>query len=393
VLFRSEGLHRAHRAGLGLLRAGRALRGGAAVDAPAAALELAEALAALRRHGPAAAGEARRAYHPVGALRLWGLCCEPVVGPDGAENGLLTWMIDAQGRLCATADLRPGPATRAAAVYGQGVQLGGSALSHAALSRAGLFVRDARRSDDGRLGAGQGTAAVRADGAPWLEGPAGPRFALDPAAQAEAEPGGLLFVHLEVLGVDGDQPLGRLRGGAEVELEPPPTAAGRENLHQLLRAPGLCLPTIGRARPGPRPRLRLLAVSAGPALGWPAAWEGRVNLGWERLQSAHLGAVAAAPRALDRAPPPPDPLAAVRVRLAALVEQGIGALPPSAVGALQAEARALRAAGLPTVADALLAVLRARFDPAEPLARTLRRLALAEAAALARTAALGAGAP
>jgi hypothetical protein len=90
------------------------------------------------------------------------------------------------------------------------VQLEGLSMSHQELCRGGLFVRDASVSDDGRVSSGRGSAAVRAAGASWREGPAGGRFDVPADLQLRqareddaAEP--LLFLRGRVVGTDAAQ--------------------------------------------------------------------------------------------------------------------------------------------------------------------------------------------
>ncbi|MFB4197787.1 hypothetical protein, partial [Streptomyces carpaticus] len=229
ALLQAELLHAAHTARLaGLyrpaalavaavngLRAARAADPGHRLaDLTSTVQELLLVCHALRRPpapgGPdpaALRGTARRPYTPGGSLRLYGLCCEPVLARSG-HAGVVTWTVDADGGLFALTDVAPGGAARAAGAARRTVRLGDAACTHQELARGGLIVSGATVSPDRRLGTGRGVRAVRARGVPWHEEPAATlwRTPLDQQiarALDTAEPGSaakLIFTDLTVLG-------------------------------------------------------------------------------------------------------------------------------------------------------------------------------------------------
>ncbi|MCG6495868.1 hypothetical protein [Kitasatospora sp. A2-31] len=287
-------------------------------------------------------GSARQAYHEAGGLRLYGLFTEPVL--TATHAGVLTWAMDAGGRLSTVAEVMPHADATAAAPQAVGaanrvVRLGDAMLGHAEFGRAGLAVQGATRSANGRLGAGAAVRAVRAAGAAWTAEPLAALWAEPPAAQVEralsaavvpyeSRPAGsdLLFLDVTLLGAAPYGPTGVPQlladcgGGLVVALRAAhdhPGLAFRGNLALLATAPGLRLRVIGRLERAARPELHLLAVGTPPgapqpgdprpgdpqrddrapdepALALNAARSGRVNLGLERLQTADL--VLPAPR-------------------------------------------------------------------------------------------------
>ncbi|MFF2042595.1 hypothetical protein ACFVVX_19415 [Kitasatospora sp. NPDC058170] len=324
-------------------------------------LDLTAALTAAQASTPATAlsvehsdlaelrGVARQAYQEAGGLRLYGLFAEPVLTVTHA--GVLTWAVDATGRLSTVAEVMPHADATAAAPQAVGagnraVRLGDASLSHRAFSRAGLAVQGATRSANGRLGAGASVRAVRAAGAGWTAEPLAALWAEPVAAQVdralaaaalpyESRPAGsdLLFLDVTLLGTAPSGPGGAQRlladcGGRVVALLPGhehPGLAYRGNLALLATGPGLRLRVIGRLERAARPELRLLAIGdmpepsdlpelpgipgspeapgapgapgspeapeavpTAPALALPADRAGRVNLGLERLQTADL---------------------------------------------------------------------------------------------------------
>ncbi|MET9612574.1 hypothetical protein [Kitasatospora indigofera] len=280
-------------------------------------------------------GTARQAYQEAGGLRLYGLFAEPVL--TATHAGVLSWAVDASGRLSTVAEITPHTdaatgAPQALAAGGRAVRLGDTMLSHREFTRAGLSVQGATRSASGRLGAGAKVRAVRAAGAAWTDEPLARLWAEPLHAQIaralawaalpyDGRPAGgdLLFLDVTLAGTatHGDTAAPQLLArceGLTVALRPAhdhPGLAHRANLALLAGRPGLRLRVIGRLERAARPELRLLAV--GPAapehpsggdlaqcgdvaqsgdlpLALAADRAGRVNLGLERLQRADLPA-------------------------------------------------------------------------------------------------------
>jgi hypothetical protein len=360
---------------------------------------------ALRAAGPVQAswvGSARRAYEPVPPLRLTGLCSEPVVSAAGFA-GVVTYLLDTQGRLWTVGNVAPGSPQRCAAAYREPVQVGDVAHPHVALGRTGLHVRGAAGSADGRLSAGRGAAAVRATGAPWDREPPARLWAEPLAAQldrawAAAGAAGrpvappragsdLLFLRCRVAGVredalvlDGGEGVGELEGVAPNDHAELPY---RVNLRLLGCAPGLTLLVVGRVLPT-RPRsLALLAagpLAAGggeglPTLRLPAAWGGRVNLGLDALQRAYLAGALPQPAARaagSGTDPERDPLEALLRRVRRAVAGGRATLAEAAWSGVTADEAALARRQLAAGARVLGALRRSAASRAAGTARERR---------------------
>ncbi len=316
-------------------------------------------------------GVARRAFVAAGSMRLHGVACEPIAAATG-HGGVSTLLVDAQGRLSTIADVRPGGGPeRARAAYDAAAQIGDAALPHRELARHGLFVQHATRSEDGRLGAGEGVRAVRAGRGSWDDAPIAARFAEPVARQLAApEPGGWWFLVVTVHGVDGGALVARVDGLRDpVRIVAPSDhreLAFVDNLRTLARAPGLRLRLV--ARPTARPRT-LAALAVGPAPGearlrLPPDWAGRVSLGYDRLQGVHVDGLA--PREVEveeteRAIA--DPLAPLRRRVERAVLGGRDTLPGAAGGLIARERAALRQHHLRVGAEVLDELYRAARAP------------------------------
>ncbi|MEV7353435.1 hypothetical protein [Kitasatospora sp. NPDC091276] len=427
---RLAGLYRPAAAAVAVVTRVRAARSGAPdhrlADLVAGLRELLDLTTALSTGcGPVAElrGTARQAYGEEGGLRLYGLFAEPVL--TATHAGVVSWAVDAGGRLSTVAEVMPHGDVAAAAPQAVGagnrtVRLGEAPLSHREFSRAGLAVQGATRSAAGRLGAGASVRAVRAAGAAWTAEPVAALWAEPAAAQVaralaaeplpyEGRPAGsdLLFLDVTLLGPapagPGGAPrlLARCEGGADGGLvvglctgHEHPGLAFRANLALLATAPGLRLRVIGRLERSDRPELRLLAIGTPsepstvpevpglPSLAVPADRADRVNLGLERLQTADLrtadlrtaGQRTAAPA--DAAPadagpgfpaglpseaPYGPPVHVLGRRVEQAVTTGRHALAPSAATAA-ADGSLLRAAGLVTAAELLDALRAAAAD-------------------------------
>lgn len=331
-------------------------------------------------------GTGRRTSEPVGTLRLYGLCTEPIVAATG-HAGVATLLCDAESRLWTVSDVRPGGPARARATYEAAIAIGGATLSHGELGRAGLFAQDATASDDGRLGTGEGVRAVRAGPSAWSD--PGPRALFDrPIAGQLDGDASWLFVRGHVLGIERDAVLLKTELEAPVRLVPPSDHAElsfRDNLRLLGRAPGLPLQAIGRVQPGAR---AVGAVAVGPwdappeadavpvpRLVLPAEWSGRCNLAFDRMVSAHVERIGR--EAFELELPEEERRHALdpfRRRVARLALGGRGTLPGDARGAVEREMAGLRAALMPEAACAL-----GRLAEASAAARTAGGDALATA--------------
>ncbi|GAA1340695.1 hypothetical protein GCM10009660_26190 [Catellatospora bangladeshensis] len=219
---RVAGLHRAAAGGLRVAAALAAARAGdSTFDREVLTAELVDLLLLchdLRTADRATAelrGTARREYRPVGALRLYGLCTEPVVTTSG-YGGVVTHLVDDSGALWTVPAIMPGGAERVAVADGP-VAIGESGLTQRRLGREGLLLSGGTASPDHRLGAGKAVRAVAAPGAPW-DAPPFTRLWAQPlgdqvarAFEAATRPDGhrpagadLLFVEGVVLGPAGN---------------------------------------------------------------------------------------------------------------------------------------------------------------------------------------------
>ncbi|MCX5380068.1 hypothetical protein [Streptomyces sp. NBC_00091] len=339
---RLAGLPRAEAAALRVVRGLRAARERSAAqrltDLAAAFSELLRtaALSASGSGGPGVTGSGRRAYGAGGSLHVLGLCREPVLTATGYA-GVVTHLLGTDGARYSLSDVRPGGLARARGAGAASVALGGAALDHAGLARAGLRIVGAAVSADGRLGAGRGVRAVPAPGAAWDEEPLAALFAR-PAAEAVRESlaqdtgPGLLGCDVQVVGAAGehllvrearaDAPLLRLR-----PAHPHPELAHTANLRRLAGCPGLAVRVLGRPDPDRAATLSPLAVGPVPGAAYtlrlPPEWRGRADLGYDRLQGGHFPD-GAAPGPVAAPAPGPDPLADSPLwRVRRLLETGV----------------------------------------------------------------------
>lgn len=393
---RLAGLHRAEAAALGAVRG---LRGARArhdthrlADLAAALRELllVAGLLAAGDPDPALIGTARRSYRPGGSLRVHGLCREPVISATGYA-GVVTHLLDEDGRWFSVADVKPGGPARARGAATAPVALGAAALDHSQLARGALLVAGATVSPDGRLGSGKGVRATPLTGLSWSSGPAAALFArpaaeavadlLSPAAERNGRTRELLGCDVLVIGASGDQLLVREANtpggrGPLIRLIPAdghPDLAHTANLRQLASRPGLRIRVLGRLDPDRAATLRPLAVGPVPdgeaTLRLPAQWLGRADLGYDRLQVSHLPSrqecpppQTAAGLDLDLDPLADSPLWRVRRLVELAVAGGRRAVAePARDGDLNRDGAALRRTGFHAAAD-LTAALTAEAD-------------------------------
>lgn len=393
---RLAGLHRAEAAALRVVRGLRAAR--AREDGH----RLADLVTALRElllithrltavdPDPALVGTARRSYRPGGALKVFGVCQEPVISATG-YGGVVTHLVAEDGRWFSVADVKPGGPARARAAATAPVALGSGALDHARLARGGLLISGATISPEGRLGSGKGVRATPVAGLPWTSGPPGALFgrplrevvaarlatvaeASDDAARAP------IGCDLVMVGAAGDRLLARelLPGAPEdgpliclLPANSHPDLAHTANFAQLAARPGIRIRVIGRLDPDRAATLRPLAV--GPVsdteatLRLPTDWLDRADLGYDRLQGAHFPPPDALPPVPEPAHDQADPLAGSPLwRMRRLVELAVAGgrravAEPARDGDRQGSAAALRRGGLATMAD-LATALTAEAD-------------------------------
>lgn len=306
---------------------------------------------------PTLLGTARRVYHASGGLRLVGWLSEPVL-TRGGHAGVVTHLVDAQGRRWTLPAVRPGGIEQVHQSWEGGTGLGDLALSHRELARSGCMVQDATAAGDGRLGAGMTVKAVSTPGAGWDQPPLAEQFSRPLAAQVAAA-----FAALDdpAATPSGDQLIavaGRLAGGDEqalhllvdpgvhLRLEPPswdPRLAYAANLDRLAAAQGARLRVVGRLQPNRPGTLEALALGPAPldgdavTLRLPAAFAGRLLLGLEHLPGGGLPPAIGMPTA----PSVTDPWAAPARRLEQVLAGGRAAIAGAAAGAIEREADAL----------------------------------------------------
>ncbi|MET9247425.1 SWIM zinc finger family protein [Nonomuraea sp. NPDC003709] len=341
---------------------------------------------------PALAGTVRRNYQPGGSLKVYGVFREPVISATG-YGGVVTHVVAEDGHWYSVADVKPGGSARARGAATAPVAIGPAMLNHSQLSRAGLLIVGATVSPDGRLGAGKGVRATPVSGMPWTEGPMAALFARPLAEAAGARLSGHAWSEsdtaeqarepvgcdLVIVGAAGDHVLARavlpdsggdVRGhGPLIRLVPAshhPELAHVDNLRRLASRPGLLVRVVGRVEPDRVATLLPLAVGPVPGteatLRLPPEWQGHADLGYDRLQGAHLP-----PQ--DACPPPPagdevDPVAGAPLwRVRRLVELAVsGGRRAVAESARNGESYAqLRSAGFQAAAD-LVTGLTAEAD-------------------------------
>ncbi|MET9900744.1 hypothetical protein [Streptomyces sp. NPDC006446] len=401
---RLAGLHRAEAAALRVVRGLRGARarhdGHRLADLVTNVRELLLTTVLLAAADPEQAliGTARRAYRPGGSLRVHGVCREPVIAATG-YGGVVTHLISEDGRWFSVADVKPGGPARAQGAATATVALGSGSLDHAQLARGGLLISGATVSSDGRLGSGKGVRATPVAGQSWTSGPlaalftrplaeaVAERLAVAPGAdpeQAEQAARELVGCDLVLVGTAGEQLIAREltpgqpdAEGLLIRLSPSnghPGLAHTANFRRLASRPGLRLRVIGRLDPDRAATLRPLAVAPLPdteaTLRLPVGWHGRADLGYDRLEGAHLPPLddmPAAPVLDGLSDVPADPLTEAPLwRLRRLIEVAVSGgrravAEPARDGDRSGAGAALRRSGFHTAAD-LAADLTAEAD-------------------------------
>ena len=377
---RLVGLHRLARAGLRTVQRVRDLRD-ASPSLPLSSLviDVLDLLATGRTIASqtdvdvAHLGRARQAYAPLGALSVHGLCSEAIASSDGYA-GVVSHVVDGDGRLWSVADVRGGGGSRIAGAYVGPIGLG-SSITHRELARSRLLIQGATGSREGRLGSGAKVRAVTGGASSWNDEAVARLFRTPVAEQLDrvwtvvdpidrrprsAEP--LLCARGQVLGASDDalwlgltddEPADPLVVRAVTSGD-----TGTDNLRALAQAPGMPIRMVGRIDPGRARTIRLLAV--GPAedddaavrLTLPDEWGTVCNIGLDRLQRAAIHGVAPQAHRIEETPAP-DPFVALRRRLERVVMGGRGTLSSGVAVEVQREAQRLRQRMCPTGADLL----------------------------------------
>lgn len=265
---------------------------------------------------PTFVGTARRRYDVQGSLRLYGLCTVPVVAETGYA-GVVTYLVDRDGRMWTVTDLMPGGPERVPVAANGPVALGEAALSHRELGRAGLVVSGATASDTGTLGAGAAVRAVRAAGAAWTDEPLAalwgeplatqvPRAFRALALPATDRPAGtdLLFLSGTLHGgtlATGD--------GTVVTLGVPSDHPGlpyRQNLAVLAARPATHVRLVGRPDPARPLHVHPLALSGA---------ELTADLGLDRLRGKEIPPSESPSEPAPTTPPTTPPTADLALHL------------------------------------------------------------------------------
>ncbi len=262
-------------------------------------------------------GTNRREYGALAISRLHGWFAEPILTRSGYA-GVCIHLLAPDGSMHQITEVRTGDADLVVQAYHVGIELGATTLQGSDLCRKSLIVQNLSAAADGRLSKGKKTRwAVQGD-ADFDDGVALRRFVQPPCQQleqvfraandpADGRRGGwdLIAFEAEVLGAFGPALLAKVD-----RLERPwrlriaiddPGLAFRDNLTLLTRCPGLRLRCVGRLRMETAGEVELLAIgppgseslredgeTPAPRLQLPNQWQGRCNLGIDRLQRHHI---------------------------------------------------------------------------------------------------------
>ncbi len=352
-----------------------------------AALETASELRRNDRVPIWVAGITRRTFEPADCSKLAGWFAEPVLTRSG-YTGICVYFLDDGQNVYHLSEVKPSDANLVASVYRGGIALGSLTLSGRELCRQRLHVLKPTVSLDGRLGRGQATRWQTTGSSPFHDESWHGRFAAPIATQldavfamaqipvdARAAGWNLISFDAIVLGAQGGALLVHVQGcerpwHLEIALDEPELPF-RENLEMLAQAPGLALRCVGRCRLDQAGHVDALAIGepssciapdddgkgdSQPRLCLPTEWEGRCNLGLDRLQRHHIA------HAYPQRDPPEVVAAAARSddglyeinRYLQVVTLG-GCRALTAIGAQpsQRSRRTIAAGGYPTGADLL----------------------------------------
>ncbi|MEM9187201.1 MAG: hypothetical protein AAGB00_11970 [Planctomycetota bacterium] len=396
---RAEGMHRLAGIAIRVIEGARRHRDRAA-DADTDQLTddvsaLLETALRVRRGPPLPAfwvGTARREFFPVQPRTLHGLFAEPIITASGYA-GAAAYFLGEDGAVYSVSEARPGDAQLARDAYGGGIEFGPIVQPAMRLARGRYRGAELTASHDGRLGRGKAARVVERGDSDWGSEPVRARFEQPLADQshrfytlaaqpADARPAGwdLVFFRGVVLGAAGPnllvQPSGGQRPLRLAVANESDEASFRENLRLLSHAPGLRLDVIGRGVVGEPGALQPLAIghasdaadgqpeAAGepPRLELPRAWRGRVNLGFDKLDSRHFSRSRSAEVVLtpepDERPAGVEPLAAYRRRLNAFLIAGSATQLAAGLSTVGAEVGRLHQHGYETGAALLDGLLR-----------------------------------
>jgi hypothetical protein len=293
-----------------------------------------------------AVGVARRAYEPIGDLRLHGIFCEPVRAATG-HAGAVTYLADAGGRIWVVADIKPADPAAAVSAAHASVELGEVRLSHHDLARGGLLAVNAQASATGRLSHGRARQAVSVPGAGWFHTPLNALWQVGLAAQverwltaaalpAQERPAShdLAFVDGTIVGAD--------RRGLLLSTEHAGTLAVTAALEDPALPHVTNLRLLATHAAGHPVRLagRFIGTRRVAGLAFAAHWlpsrhGGHADLGTERLTRADMPGAQPVPPSPAAEPPAPAPLHLLRHQLERVVSAGRPALLTGVAGDAQ----------------------------------------------------------
>lgn len=115
-------------------------------------------------------GVGRRVYYDAGSLKLHGVVTE-AIGGDGGYGGCVTYLLDEEGMFSTLSTVHPQEMGGAKQAWKTAVSVGDIVASHEELCRKQVFVQNATRSADGRLGAGKKVKAVIGKDVSFESGP------------------------------------------------------------------------------------------------------------------------------------------------------------------------------------------------------------------------------
>ncbi len=351
-----------------------------------AALETASELRRNDRVPVWVAGITRRIFEPADCSKLAGWFAEPVLTRSG-YTGICVYFLDDDHNVYHLSEVKPSDASLVANVYRGGITLGSLTLSGRELCRQRLHLLKPTVSLDGRLGRGQATRWQTTGSSPFHDKSWHGRFAdpiatqIDEVFAAAQIPVGartagwnLISFDAVVLGARGSALLVRVQGSEhpwhlDIALDEPELPF-RENLEMLAHTPGLALRCVGRCRLDQAGHVDALAIGepsrcfapddsdggSQPRLCLPAEWEGRCNLGLDRLQRHHIASAHPrpdSPEVVANTACSDDGLYEINRHLQVVTLGGCRSL--AAIGAQpsQRSRRTIAANGYPTGADLL----------------------------------------
>jgi hypothetical protein len=251
----------------------------------------------------------RRQYVEGGGMRLLALGCEPVVAASGFA-GVVTYLVDADQNTFHLSEVTPGGVSQVRAKYATAVRVGDTTITHESLSRRGLVISGATAAADGRLGAGQGVKAaplalttsavdevsqsvcsaerLRFESIRALLNPSRPTVHVVRVVVLAVEHNSL---RCGLIDIDSDgQPEQSRFDVRVVAAGTHPSLPGLSNLRLLGRGVGHEFIMVCSIVSDDQRTLKVLSFSAvNPSdVAFPADWQGRCNIGIDRLEPSML---------------------------------------------------------------------------------------------------------